>query len=233
MTVRGIHRYVQDLLRHRRPKPFPATEEDAAVLRTAIELSAARAGADLPTEAFVSALHARLGAELADEPPPGRGRILAGGGSRRRFLFGASVVAASAAGAAVAVEISQPDRGGPVGPGGTVAQPQETLRPSAGRWYPVAASAELAEGGVRAFQVGPASGFVRRTGGQLVGVSGTCTHQGCRLALDRPAARLECPCHHTAFALGGQVLYHELPRKPAPLPLLEVREQDGEIQVYL
>lgn len=241
MTVRGVHRYVRDLLRRRRPRPFPATEEDAAVVRTAIELSTARAGADLPTERFIGALHAKLGAELADEPPARRGRGVPAAGSRRRFLHGASVLAASAASAAVAVEITRPDRGGtgtPAGPGGGTAlppatPPQETLQPADGRWHTVAASAELAEGAVRPFQAGPVTGFVRRTGGRLAVVSGTCTHQGCRLALDPAAARLECPCHRTAFALGGQVLYYQLAVRPRPLPLLAVREQDGEIQVYL
>jgi len=32
------------------------------------------------------------------------------------------------------------------------------------------------------------AGFVQRAGGQVRAVSATCTHLGCRLALDAPAA---------------------------------------------
>jgi Rieske Fe-S protein len=58
-----------------------------------------------------------------------------------------------------------------------------------------------------------------------------CTHQGCRLWFDAPDDRLRCPCHSTSFAPAGQVLTHQLPIAPKPLPTLIIREQDGAIEV--
>jgi Rieske Fe-S protein len=65
-------------------------------------------------------------------------------------------------------------------------------------------------------------------------VSGTCTHQGCRLDLAPARDQLACPCHGATFTLAGVNLTHPLKtgdRLPA-LPRLAVREQDGTIQVY-
>ena len=75
-------------------------------------------------------------------------------------------------------------------------------------------------------------GFVQRTDGVVRAVSGTCTHQGCRLLLDAAARRLNCPCHLTAFAVTGQLLTHQLPIAPDPLPQIATREVDGAVQVY-
>jgi cytochrome b6-f complex iron-sulfur subunit len=233
VSVRGVSRFVADLLRHRRPKPFAVSEDEAGALRAAVELSAARAGADLPTEEFVTALHAKLRADLADGPPARRDRAGVQNGSRRRFLYGASVVAASAASAAVAIEVTHEPA--TTGEGAAPAQEpaQEVLEPSNGSWHTVAASADLPADGVHAFDTGTVRGFVRRTGGRLVSVSGICTHQGCRLTLDTAGQRLDCPCHRTAFTLDGQVIAYQLRVRPRPLPLLPVREQDGHIQVLV
>jgi nitrite reductase/ring-hydroxylating ferredoxin subunit len=107
-----------------------------------------------------------------------------------------------------------------------------TITPDTGVWRPVVASAELPEGGVRAFDVGTLVGFVERTGGRLRAVSGVCTHQGCRLALEPAARELACPCHRTVFALTGTVVRSQLRTAPAVLPRLPVREIDGSVQVY-
>jgi Rieske Fe-S protein len=63
-------------------------------------------------------------------------------------------------------------------------------------------------------------------------VSGVCTHQGCRLWFDKPDDRLRCPCHSTSFSPTGQVLAHQLPIAPRPLPQLLVRELNGAIEVF-
>jgi cytochrome b6-f complex iron-sulfur subunit len=63
-------------------------------------------------------------------------------------------------------------------------------------------------------------------------VSGICTHQGCRLWLDAPDNRLRCPCHSTSFSLAGETITHQLPIAPAPLPRIQVREDNGVIEVY-
>ena len=97
----------------------------------------------------------------------------------------------------------------------------------------VAASADVTDGVMRPFDVGSVIGFVRRVDGKAEAVSGVCTHQGCRLWFDAPDDRLRCPCHSTSFAPAGQVLTHQLPISPKPLPTLMVREQDGVIEVFV
>jgi cytochrome b6-f complex iron-sulfur subunit len=61
--MRGLCRYIKDLLRERRPRPFAADVADAAVLRAAVALRAARPDS-APSEEFVEALHRRLQTEL-------------------------------------------------------------------------------------------------------------------------------------------------------------------------
>ncbi len=63
-------------------------------------------------------------------------------------------------------------------------------------------------------------------------MSGICTHQGCRLTLSARPVHLACPCHGATFALDGAVLTHKFPDPLAALPLMEVREADGVVQVY-
>ncbi len=103
MTGRGLRRHLDDLLAGRRPRPFRATPAEADELRVAIELRAARPGADEPREGFVDELHARLAAELgaaevdsaADASPGCRPRSRAHAG--RRGFRAAPVARAPAA----------------------------------------------------------------------------------------------------------------------------------------
>ena len=73
---------------------------------------------------------------------------------------------------------------------------------------------------------------MQRTAGVVRAVSGMCTHQGCRLLLDQASRQLDCPCHTTVFALSGELVQHQLPVPPAPLPGIAARELDGAVQVY-
>jgi nitrite reductase/ring-hydroxylating ferredoxin subunit/plasmid stabilization system protein ParE len=234
MTGRGARRFVEDLLNGRRPRAFPAdeaTDADIEDLRTAITLRAARPGSGPPREEFVSDLHRRLAAELAGEKSQG-GNVRTIGGTRRRFVQGAAIAAAAAA-VGVAVDRTLMT-GGQDGTrdGQQAAPPAQTLTPSVGDWRTVAASEELPDGAVRAFDLTSLVGFVQRTDGVVQAVSGTCTHQGCRLLLDAASRRLNCPCHRTAFAVDGELLTHELPVAPAPLPHIATREVNGAVQVY-
>lgn len=232
MSIRGARRFVADLLRGRRPRSFPAEESDVDQLRAAITLRAARPGSAAPREQFVTDLHRRLSAELAREQggegvePVAPARPVVDG-TRRRLVAAGSIAAAAAAVGAVVDHAVTTRSVGPSGPGG-----QQTLVPTTGSWRTVSTSADLAEGGVQRFDLGAVVGFVARSDGQLRAVSGICTHLGCRLALDAPARRLDCPCHTTSFALNGQLLRHQLPVAPAPLPQLEVRETGGQVQIY-
>jgi cytochrome b6-f complex iron-sulfur subunit len=221
MNARALRRYVDDLLRGRRPKPFRPDDFDAAQIRTAIDLRAARLGSDAPRQEFLTDLHRRLAAQLdgATAQP-----VQHPNATRRQVIVGTS---AAAVGAVAAVSI---DRA--VSPGVPGGDGSGELTPNAGRWVRVAASAELPDGGMRAFDLGSVVGFVRRVNGKPEAVSGVCTHQGCRLWFDASDDRLRCPCHSTSFSPAGQVLTHQLPIAPKPLPILMVREHDGVIEVF-
>jgi nitrite reductase/ring-hydroxylating ferredoxin subunit len=226
MNARGLRRYVDDLLRGRRPKSFAPDDFEAAQMRTAIELNAARMGADAPSQDFLSGLHRRLADQLDDEPPARRERPTWLSANRRQVIVGTSA-AATAAVAAVSV-----DRLLGSGDSGDEVDAAQELVPTDGAWQRVAASADVPEGVMHPFDLGSVVGFVRRVGGRTEGVSGVCTHQGCRLWFDAPDDRLRCPCHSTSFSKEGQVLTHQLPISPKPLPKLEVREMDGVIEVF-
>ena len=94
------------------------------------------------------------------------------------------------------------------------------------------ASTELPEGTVRAFDLGTVAGFVHRADGVVRAVSGSCTHQGCRLRLDA-SLNLDCPCHTTVFAPSGELISHQLPIAPRPLPRFATREVDGAVEVFV
>ena len=110
---------------------------------------------------------------------------------------------------------------------------QSELVADPGTWTPVTASSEVATGKVVRFVTTSAVGFVSRSSGQLRAVLGTCTHQGCLLALNQAAGRLECPCHGVWFTPSGEVLNQKLPQVLPSLPRLPVRERDGRVEVYL
>jgi cytochrome b6-f complex iron-sulfur subunit len=217
MIMRGITRYIEDLVRSRRPRRFQATGEDTDLARVAIALRTARPGSGAPAEDFVTALHKKLAAELDPPAPP---RAIAG---RRALLRVAAVAGAMATGAGIDNVLTRT-----TAPASSAAG---TLTPSHGTWLTVAASADLPDGTVRSFTADALTGFIERADGQLRAVSGICTHQGCRLALAADAAKLVCPCHGATFGLDGAVLNHVFPVPLAALPQLEVREIDGTVQV--
>jgi Rieske Fe-S protein len=223
MTTRSLRRYIDDLLRGRRPKAFRPDDFDAAQIRTAIDLQAARQGSDAPGEQFLADLHRRLAAQQdgTGQPAP------VVNASRRTVIVGTSAAAAAAV-AAVAIDRALVD-GSQVADSGDGRE----LTPNAGRWMRVAASADVTDGVMRPFDVGSVIGFVRRVNGKPEAVSGVCTHQGCRLWFDAPDDRLRCPCHSTSFAPAGEVLTHQLPIAPKPLPTLMVREQNDGIEVFV
>lgn len=226
MNARGLRRYVDDLLRGRRPKGFVPDDFEAAQMRTAIELNAAVPGADAPSQDFLKDLRDRLGEQMDDEPPAGPTPTPTWLSVNRRQVIVGTSAAATAAVAAVSV-----DRLLGAGNGGD-ADTAEDLVPTEGVWQRVASSADVPEGAMQAFDLGSVVGFVHRVDGRAEGISGICTHQGCRLWFDAPDDRLRCPCHLTSFSTEGQVLTHQLPISPKPLPKLEVREMDGAIEVF-
>lgn len=224
---RPIDRYVDSLLRRRRPARFAPTEDDIAVARAAIDLAAAAPDAQRPREAFVEELRRRL-ADKQDAPPaapalPEAHRIR----GRRRFLT-ATALTASGVVAGVAV-----DQVGSLQTASPDHHPEPELTPDVGTWQTVAKDADIPEGAVLSFDLGAVSGFVRRVSGRLQAVSGTCTHQGCRLRLDTPGNQLACPCHGATFTLAGTPLTRPHGSSPLPaLPRLAVRIDGGHVQIY-
>jgi nitrite reductase/ring-hydroxylating ferredoxin subunit len=218
MNPRGLRRYVDDLLRGRRPRPFRPDDFEAAQIRTAIDLRAARPGADAPRPEFLADLQRRLTDQHDESRAASRPSA-----TRRQVIVGTSAAAAAAVAAVSVDRLVMHGQTNDAGDG--------ELTPNAGTWQKVAASSDVPDGAMRSFDVGSVIGFVRRVNGKPEAVSGVCTHQGCRLWFDAPDDRLRCPCHSTSFAPTGQVLTHQLPIAPKPLPALQVREADGVIEV--
>ena len=222
MNARGLRRYVDDLLRGRRPKPFAPDDFEAAQIRTAIELRAAGQADTEPRQEFLTDLHRRLAEQMDGAPAPAAPKQST---TRRQVIVGTS---AAAAAAAAAVSIDRALIGGPA-QGPAVAG---ELTPNDGSWQRVAASSEVPDGVMHPFDLGSVSGFVHRVDGKPQAISGVCTHQGCRLWFDAQDDALHCPCHTTSFSPSGQVRTHQLPIAPKPLPALMVREVDGVIEVF-
>lgn len=224
MNARGLRRYVDDLLRGRRPRPFAPDDFEAAQLRTAIELRAAGRRGEAPRPEFLDDLHRRIAEQMSDT----RGESAPRHSSTRRQVIVGTSAAAAAAVTAVSIDRA-------VLPGqtrGVPAADNAPLTPNAGTWQRVAASSQVPDGVMHPFDLGSVSGFVRRVDGKPQAISGVCTHQGCRLWFDAPDDTLRCPCHSTSFSPSGQVLTHQLPIAPKPLPPLLVREVDGAIEVF-
>ena len=196
----------------------PVDDDEAAALRAAIEFRSPQPAADLPAAEFVEGLRRRLG-ELGSEGTPAAV-------DRRRFLAaaGAGAVAAGVAGVVADRTVLRPaaSENEATGP----------LEPAAGAWVRVAGTGDVSAGTIR-FTTGSMAGFVSDRAGELVAVSGACTHQGCLLRLNDEAGRLDCPCHRTAFDAEGRVLFHQLAAAPRPLPRLQVRRNGDDVEVLL
>jgi cytochrome b6-f complex iron-sulfur subunit len=216
-------------------KPIPAAElssADAEVLRAAIELRAARPGAGAPSEEFLTRLRGDIAARTADPAVVAADAVVDLAErrfSRRSLLAGAAAVAGAGAVGAVVENALSAGSSPPVQAGG----PARSVVPNSGAWVQVASTADLAAGSSQRFATANAVGFVTAHEGRLVAVSGVCTHVGCLLRANAPAARLDCPCHRTSFAPDGTVLFSQLATHPAPLPTYEVRERSGAVEVYV
>jgi cytochrome b6-f complex iron-sulfur subunit len=230
MNAHASRRYVDDLLRGRRPTPFRPDDLEAAEVATAIDLRVARLGADAPRPEFLSDLHRRLTAQMRGATTP-EAAARTPSTTRRQLMVTTSAAAAAAAAAVTADRLLLPGDhpardAAPTAAGGD-------MTPSGGSWQPVAVSSDVtADGVMHPFEHDSLIGFVRRVDGHLEAVSGVCTHQGCQLWFDQPDDRLRCPCHSTSFSPDGQLLAYQLPIAPKPLPQFQVREVDGTIEVF-
>lgn len=227
---RKVMRYVDSLVRQRRPRAFRPDDEDVQVVRTAIALAAARPDADRPREEFVDRLREQLAAEQQAAPaaPAPAARTRPARAPRRRLLQAVAVAAAGFI-AGVFVDRSR----GADSPGAHDAPAEAAIVPSAGVWKTVMPSTDLTDGAVQSFDLGAVVGVVRRESGRLRAVSSVCTHQACRLDLNDGRDTLVCPCHGATFSVQGAPLHNFRSSRPLPaLPRLAVREFQGNVQVY-
>lgn len=218
-----VARFVDDLLHRRRPDRFEATPEEAEAMTAAAGLASARVGADLPDKAALDRIHARLSAALDDSPVLDR-RL-----SRRAWLR-----TAGAAAAAVVIGVGLDELARSRQSPGPAAGGSATLMPDGGTWRPVAAVSAIPPG--HAMQVSTASldAVIVNDGGDISALSGVCTHLGCKLQPDDANRKLDCPCHQTAFAWSGKVLYYRLKAAPANLPHIPSRVNDaGQVELYI
>ncbi|TME52927.1 MAG: Rieske (2Fe-2S) protein [Chloroflexi bacterium] len=165
-----VAKFVDDLLRGRRPRRFDATPEEAEAMGAAAGLVAGRAGADLPDKAALDRIHRRLSGRL-DESPGVDPHF-----TRRVWL---RTLGTAAAAAVVGVGLDEVlSRGGVIGP---VAEGQAVLTPDGAQWRSVASVEQVPQGHAMQVSTGSVDAVVFNEGGQIGAVSGVCTHLGCRL----------------------------------------------------
>jgi cytochrome b6-f complex iron-sulfur subunit len=213
-----VAKFVDDLLRGRRPRRFIADPEDVEALGAAAELASLRPGSDLPDADFVDKLGRKLASAMEPAQQPER-RVV----SRRALLQSAGLAAAAGVAGAVIDRtiVSQPSTS------------QATLTPQSGTWRQVAALTQIPDGQALRFSSGSIEGVLINDGGTMRALSAVCTHQGCVLRLDSNARRLRCPCHPTDFAFDGTVTMSYLATPPARLPKLQVRVREGQVEVFV
>jgi len=218
---RDLERMVEAVLAGE-PLPSGRLEPDEVeALRAAIALRAARPGADLPEEEFVTGLRRSLAAASSGEIDGRPSRV-----PRRAVLAGAAgAVAAGLVGALAESALTSNPQPRAVATGEIV--------PENGQWVAVAAAGDVAAGQVKRFATATTVGFVTERDGTLSAVSGACTHQGCLLQLNQAAGRLDCPCHRTAFGVDGKLMFSQLETLPAALPQIQVRSRDGQVEAFL
>jgi cytochrome P450/nitrite reductase/ring-hydroxylating ferredoxin subunit len=99
-------------------------------------------------------------------------------------------------------------------------------------WHPVGPAENAPDGTVRRVDAGGRAVCLGRVDGTWVAFDDTCTHEECPLSdgvLDGTV--IVCPCHGSEFDLRtGDVL---TPPALEPLPIYELREQDGTLEVRL
>ena len=190
---------------------------DVGALRAAIALRASVIAADSPSVEFVTELGATL--QNRQAPAVGSAKLV----SRRTAISGA--IAAGSAAAVGVIAASSSRHGRP--------RQAENLVPNDAEWVKVATVGDVSSGAAHGFTARGVVGFVSEHGGEVVAVSGVCTHLGCVLGSNTATGQLDCPCHETSFLTDGTLAAHQLAAAPAPLPRLAVRRRDVDIEVLL
>jgi cytochrome b6-f complex iron-sulfur subunit len=219
-----VARFVDDLLRGRRPRGFKASQEEVEAMTAAAGLVAARVGADLPDKAALDRIHDKLAAALDESPALDRHVT-------RRVLLRTFGTAAAAMVIGVGLdEIATRQVKAPVESGGGGST---LLMPDSGAWKPVASVTQLPAGHAMTVSTGAIDAVIVNDGGTISAVSGICTHLGCKLQPDDAGKKLDCPCHQTAFGWSGKVLYYRLKAEPANLPQIPSRVNGDQIELFV
>jgi cytochrome b6-f complex iron-sulfur subunit len=217
-----VARFVDDLLHGRRPRRFAASDEEAQAMTAAAGLVAGRVGADIPDKAALDRIHRKLSGALDESP------VIELRPTRRAWLRTLGTAAAAVVVGVVLDEVATHQS-----PGDTSGNVATVLMPDNGSWRPVAAVTQLPVGHAIAVSTGSIDAVVMNDGGNISAVSGICTHLGCKLQPDNANRKLNCPCHQTAFAWSGKVLYYKLKNEPATLPKIPSRVTDGQIELFV
>jgi len=213
--------FVDRILRNRRPRRFPAEDEEARLMLAAAALKAGQPGADAPRPEFVEKLERMLRREVENEAARSRAPLI----SRRRLLGGAAAGAAAvAAGAGLDRLVDRAVEGG--------APVTAELVPHTGRWIDVAAVEEVPVGRPLRFSAGAIEGFVVNHGDRVQAVSAICTHMPCSLVANPIQGRLDCPCHGAWFDLDGHPMTSSYQDGLRPLPTVRTRVVGGRVQVF-
>jgi nitrite reductase/ring-hydroxylating ferredoxin subunit len=206
---KNVEKFVNALLRGKRPQRFDANADEAAQIHAATALRSANATAPLPRPEFIE----NLAAQMARAQNGGHSRW-----DRRTFLL---VGGSAAAGVVAAVAVDH-NLG--------AAQPNVAaeLVPDGAKWTAVARVSDVPAGGGKAFTVGAVQGFLVNQSGTIAAVSAICTHMGCVLALR--AQGLVCPCHDATFNFSGDsVGSYKTPK----LPAIRTRVTGDNVEVFL
>jgi cytochrome b6-f complex iron-sulfur subunit len=219
-----LDQHVEDLLQDRKPERTPLPDEDALRARqTAAMLRAAKPGAGLPSKEFLERMQASIPGWVSEQTP--HAQPVARPSRRSLLLTGA---AGLAAGIAVTIGVDRLSKTGGPSEGSALVQTSGAWK---GSWQPVKALTDLPEGTPVAFRTGAIEGFLIRNGDAVKGLSAVCTHMGCILNYSKFRNQFECPCHGATFATDGQPGDQYSAPLP-PLPPLQVRVQDGQVEVY-
>jgi nitrite reductase/ring-hydroxylating ferredoxin subunit len=218
-----LDQYVEDLLQDRKPERTPLPDEDALRARqTAAMLRAAKPGAGLPSKEFLERMQASIPEWISEQSPPAQ---VVSRPSRRSLLL--SGAAGLAAGIAATIGVDRLTQS-PAPSGTALVQSSGNWK---GSWQPIKALADLPDRTPIAFRTGAIEGFLIRNGDSVKGISAVCTHMGCILNFSKFRNQFECPCHGATFATDGQPS-NEYSAPLPPLPPLQVRVQDGQVEVF-
>jgi cytochrome b6-f complex iron-sulfur subunit len=207
-------RFVDALVRDRRPPRYPADSGDGGAMVAAAALKSARPGADLPRPEFVQELERTLAREMAASGTVPRW-------SRRRLLqLTGAAAAAVVAGIGIDRALPRSD--------GTAPGANHDMQFSDGRWVSVVATSAVAPDHAVRFSAGAVEGFVVNRGGSMQALSAVCTHMGCIVRFNADRGSLDCPCHGASFALDGSPINHDYLQS---LPRLQSRINGDMVEV--